>query len=47
MHSDFIDSSSSNLKTCMKCLDDSNDFDFWETHQELHEGIIWCTVKGQ
>jgi hypothetical protein len=43
----MFDASSNNLKTCMKCLDDSNDQDFWETHQELPENIIWCVNLGQ
>ena len=47
MRSDYFDYKEANIKTCMKCLDDSNDEDFWETHQELQEGIIWCTIKGQ
>jgi hypothetical protein len=47
MRSDFIDASNNNIKTCMKCLDDSNDSDFWETHQEMRDGIIWCVNQGQ
>jgi hypothetical protein len=47
MHSDFPDASNSNLKTCMKCLDDSNDEHFWENHQEMRDNIIWCVAIGQ
>jgi len=40
MQSDYIDPNH-DVKRCMKCLDDSEDEGFWETHQEL-SGTIWC-----
>jgi hypothetical protein len=47
MRSDFFNGDQYGVKICNKCLDDSNDADFWENHQELPDNKIWCTNKGQ
>jgi len=30
------------VSACVKCLMEKEDIEFWDTHQTMQDGNIWC-----